>query len=223
MGNYIRLSHILRQDTPSYGNRDKVIIRTNSAIKSGETANSSCWIFSNNHIGTHIDVPYHFSMNGKKTTDYPIGDYVFNCCQLVDIPKQDACLLDSRDFDGLEINPGVELLLIRTGYERLRGEEVYWNNNPGLAPELAGYFRIHFPRLRCVGFDFISVTSWKYRAEGRQAHKAFLAPEDGEREIWCIEDMSLAEANGDLEQVIVAPLLVEDGNGAAVSVFAKTK
>ena len=223
MGNYIRLSHILRQDAPSYGNRDKVIIRTNSAIKSGDTANSSCWIFSNNHIGTHLDVPFHFSLNGKKTTDYPIEDYVFDCCQLVDIPKRDACLLDFQDFDGLEINPNVELLLIRTGYERLRGEAAYWNNNPGLAPGLAEYFRIHFPRLRCIGFDFISVTSWKYRAEGRLAHKAFLAPENGEREIWCMEDMSLAEAHGDLEQVIVAPLLVEDGNGAAVTVIAKIK
>ena len=152
-----------------------------------------------------------------------VVSYVFDCCQLVDIPKRDACLLDFQDFDGLEINPNVELLLIRTGYERLRGEAAYWNNNPGLAPGLAEYFRIHFPRLRCIGFDFISVTSWKYRAEGRLAHKAFLAPENGEREIWCMEDMSLAEAHGDLEQVIVAPLLVEDGNGAAVTVIAKIK
>lgn len=223
MEKYILLSHVLRQDTPSYGNRDKMIIRTNSAIKSGETANSSCWIFSNNHIGTHLDVPYHFSLNGKRTTDYPIGDYVFNCCQLVDIPKQDACLLGPQDFEGLEINPNVELLLIRTGYERWRKEEIYWNNNPGLAPELADYFRATFQKLRCVGFDFISVTSWKHRTEGRLAHKAFLTPENGGREIWCIEDMSLAGVQEKLSQVIVAPLLVEDGNGTAVTVIAKAK
>ena len=71
---------------PSYGNRDKVIIRVNSSIKAGETANSSCLVLSNNHIGTHIDVPRHFSLDGKRTVDYPIGDYVFEACQVIDLP-----------------------------------------------------------------------------------------------------------------------------------------
>ena len=221
MKKYVLLSHVLRQDTPSYGNRDKVIIRVNSSIKAGETANSSCLVLSNNHIGTHIDVPRHFSIDGKRTIDYPIGDYVFDCCQLIDLPKTDACLIGPDDLQGLEINPDVDLLLIRTGYEALRGQDAYWNNNPGLAPELADYLRGTFPKLRCVGFDFISVTSWKYRAEGRLAHKAFLAPENGGREIWAIEDMSLKDAPAHIQRVVVAPLMVEDGNGTAVTVIAE--
>lgn len=217
------LSHILRQDTPSYGNRDKVVIRVNSTIMAGETANSSCWVLSNNHIGTHIDVPRHFCMEGKKTTDYPIGDYVFDICHLVDMPKQEACLLRPVDFEGIEIPQDIELLLIRTGYEKLRSDSAYWNNNPGLSPELADYLRERFPNLRCLGFDFISVTSWQHRAEGKLAHKAFLAPEDGSREIWCIEDMSLTKANGELGRVVISPILVEDGNGACVTVIAEIK
>lgn len=219
--NFILLSHVLRQDSPSYGNRDKVIIRVNSSMKAGDTANSSCLILSNNHIGTHIDVPHHFSIEGKKTTDYPIGDYVFDVCYVVDIPKSDACLIGIADFETADIRDDVELLLIRTGYEEERNEDSYWNNNPGLAPELASYLRNRFPKLRCVGFDFISVTSWKHRAEGKIAHKEFLAPEDGGREIWCIEDMSLKNISGELKKVIVAPLLVEDGNGTSVTVIAE--
>ncbi len=222
-GKYVLLSHVLRQDTPSYGNRDRVVIRINSTMKAGETANSSCLVLSNNHIGTHIDVPRHFSMEGKKTIDYPIGDYVFDVCQVVDIPKDDACLLGPADFKGLSIPKDVELLLVRTGYENLRGADAYWNNNPGLAPELADYLRDKYPNLRCIGFDFISVTSWKYRAEGRLAHKAFLAPGNDAREIWCIEDMSLKEASDGLGRVVVSPLLVEDGNGTSVTVIAEIK
>ncbi len=221
MGRFVRLSHILDAGTPSYGNRDKVIIRVNSDMKAGATANSSCWILSNNHIGTHIDVPYHFSLTGKKTTDYPIGDYVFDYCEVVDIPKDKDCLLCPSDFEEISISSDVELLLIRTGFELLRGQDVYWNGNPGLAPELADYFRGRFPKLRCVGFDFISVTSWCHRAEGKAAHKAFLAPEGEIREIWCIEDMSLKNACGKLGRVVVAPFLVEDGNGAGVAVIAE--
>ena len=221
MSNFVLLSHVLKQDTPSYGNRDKVIIRVNSSIKAGETANSSCLVLSNNHIGTHIDVPRHFSIDGKRTVDYPIGDYVFEKCQVIDIPRSEACLIGPDDLKDLFIRPDIELLLIRTGIENLRGQDAYWNDNPGLAPELADYLRERFPMLRCVGFDFISVTSWKHRAEGRLAHKAFLAPENDGKEIWAIEDMSLKDAPANIKLVIVAPLMVEDGNGTAVTVIAE--
>lgn len=221
MSDFVLLSHVLRQDTPSYGNRDKVIIRVNSSIKAGETANSSCLVLSNNHIGTHIDVPRHFSVDGKRTIDYPIGDYVFEKCQVIDLPKSDACLIGPEDMQELTIDNDVELLLIRTGYEALRGEDGYWDNNPGLAPELADYLRERFPKLRCIGFDFISVTSWKHRLEGRLAHKTFLAPENGGKEIWAIEDMSLKDATQEIKRVVVAPLMVEDGNGTPVTVIAE--
>ena len=219
MSSYVLLSHVLRQDTPSYGNRDKVIIRVNSCIRGGETANSSCLVLSNNHIGTHIDVPRHFSDSGKKTTDYPIGDYVFDKVQVIDVPCDGPRLIEESDLVGLRCD--MELLLIRTGFESKRGTDAYWNNNPGLSPSLADYLRQHCPNLRCVGFDFISVTSWQHRAEGRLAHKAFLAPEDGGREIWAIEDMSLQNAPEQIKKVIVAPLLAEDGNGTAVTVIAE--
>lgn len=220
---YVLLSHVLRQDTPSYGNRDKVVIRVNSSMKSGETANSSCFILTNNHIGTHIDVPRHFSLDGKRTVDYPVSDYVFENCQVIDIPRTMACLISPNDLKEVKICPDVELLLIRTGYENLRGQDAYWNNNPGLHPDLADYLRKTYPKLRCIGFDFISVTSWKYRAEGKLAHKAFLAPKNGAREIWAIEDMSLKDAPKEIKKVIVAPLLVEDGNGTAVTVIAESE
>lgn len=221
MSQYVLLSHILRQDTPTYGNRDRVIVRVNSSIRSGETTNSSCLVLSNNHIGTHIDVPRHFSIEGKRTFDYPISDYVFEHCQVVDIPKDSACLLEPEDFEKCPIDKEIDLLLIRTGFEAKRGTDAYWNDNPGLSPDLADYFRDKFPDLRCVGFDFISVTSWKHRQEGNLAHKAFLVPKKGRKEIWAIEDMSLINAPSSIKRTIVSPFFVEDGNGAAVAVITE--
>lgn len=225
MKTYICLSHIISQNTPSYGNRDRIILRTNSSIKQGETANSSCWIFSNNHIGTHIDVPYHFSETGKKTFEIPIDEFIFNKVQLIDINCNNACLIGVNHLEKYSsiIERDIELLLIRTGFERFRGDEKYWNDNPGLAPELADYLRTNYPLLRCVGFDFISLTSWKYRVEGRLSHKEFLCPETEKKEILIIEDMSLKDVNSRIKQLIVAPLMVEDGNGGAVTVFAQIK
>ena len=218
--NLIFLSHPYTSETPSYGNRDMVKITTNSSIRSGETANSSCWIFTNNHIGTHIDVPYHFSNKGKKVIDIPVDDWLFQKVVLIDVPCAEARLISDVDINEFHIDSDIEMLLIRTNYEKHRGEDKYWNDNPGLSPDVASYLRKKFPELRCIGFDFISITSWKYRKTGRESHKAFLAPEGNEVPIMAIEDMSLKNATKNINWVIVAPIIVEDGNGAPVTIFA---
>lgn len=222
MRNNISLSHIISQTTPAYGNRDKVFIRDNSSILKGETANSSCRIFSNNHIGTHIDSPRHFSATGRKTHEFDIDDFFYDKVQLVEIPCSSGILISIDDFKKIEheITPDCELLLIRTGYEQCRSVDKYWNDSPGLAAELADYFRKFYPNLRCVGFDFISLTSWNFRAEGRVSHKAFLCLENNKKIILVIEDMALAQISKKIKSVVVAPMFVEDGNGGAVTVFA---
>lgn len=221
MGTNICLSHVISQSTPSYGNRDRFFVRVASSIQKGETANTSTWIFSNNHIGTHIDAPYHFCEAGKKTFEMPVDEYIFNKVQLIDIPCTMAKLIDINDLESTsKIKSDIELLLIRTGFEAFRQDEKYWNDNPGISPELAVYFRKNYPMLRCIGFDFMSISSWKFKAEGRESHKEFLCPAQGEKVILAIEDMSLKPVNKDINWVIVAPIFVEDGNGGPVTVFA---
>lgn len=223
MKNYIRLSHIISQSTPAYGDRDRIFIRDNSSIQKGDTANSSCWIFSNNHIGTHIDSPRHFAADGKKTHEFPIRDFFFDKTSLIDIRCSSGVLLGIGDVEEFvtSIPFDTELLLIRTGYEQYRSMDKYWNDSPGLAAELADFLREKFPLLRCVGFDFISLTSWNFRPEGRVSHRAFLCPEEGKRPLLVVEDMALEEINSPLKSVVIAPLMVEDGNGGAVTIFAE--
>ncbi len=222
MRNNICLSHLISQRTPAYGNRDRIIIRDNSSIIKGETANSSCWIFSNNHIGTHIDAPRHFSATGKKTHEFEINDFFYDKVKMVDIPCTSGTLVSINDLKNVEdtISRDVELIFIRTGYENYRDDDKYWNDGPGLAAELADYFRSGFPELRCVGFDFISLTSWNFRQEGKISHKAFLCPEEPNKPILVIEDMTLTAIKSPIKSVVVAPIFVEDGNGGAVTVFA---
>jgi len=221
--NLITLSHVISPNTPSYGDRDRVLIRANTSISNDDSSNTSSWTFSNNHIGTHIDAPHHFCEHREKTYEIPISNFFFDRVQLIDLPCKEARLIDPTDFLklGQVIDRSVEMILIRTGYEQYRGEEKYWNDNPGLSAELSDYLREYCPNLRCVGFDFISLTSWKYRKEGRESHRAFLCPDDGKKSILVIEDMSLKMAESNFKNVIVAPLFVEDGNGGAVTVFAE--
>lgn len=220
--NIVLLSHTYSDTTPSYGNRDFFKATENSSISLGGTANSSCWIFTTNHLGTHIDVPYHFDVTGIKVSDIPPSDWLFNTIAIIDVPCNEAKLIGVEDIESSPINPRIEMLLVRTGYENYRGTDKYWNDNPGLSPEVADFLRRNFSKLRCIGFDFISVSSWKHRLIGRMSHRAFLSPENNSRPILAIEDMSLKYLNGKIGWVIVSPIIVENGNGSPVTVFANT-
>jgi arylformamidase len=218
--NIVLLSHTYSSSTPSYGNRDLFKSTVNSSICSGETANSSCWTFTTNHLGTHIDVPYHFSETGIKLTDIPPTDWIFNIVEIIEIHCDKAKLIDITDLEAISIDPNIELLLIRTNYENYRRTDKYWNDNPGISPEVADYLRSKFSKLRSIGFDFISLTSWKHRLLGKTSHKTFLSPENNAKPILAIEDMSLKNLKGKIDWVIVSPILVENENGAPVTIFA---
>lgn len=220
MSNYLLLSHILDANTPSYGNRDKLIIDHISQINDGKSANSSKWTFTNNHLGTHVDVPRHFYDSGKAITDYYPQDWIFKKIQVIDVPCEKAKLIGIKEIEH-KIRKNIDFLLIRTGYEKYRSSEKYWNDNPGLLPELGVWLRRRFTNLRAIGFDFISLSSWKYRDIGKKAHKVFLNPIGINQPIWIIEDMSLECINNEIREVIITPMFIKDSNGSPVSVFAK--
>jgi len=140
---------------------------------------------------------------------------------LIDIKCEAGHLISEQDFHGTEIKPDIEFLAIRTGFEKMRKIEAYWNSNPGLKASLANYLRVRFPSLRCIGFDFISITSWLHREEGKLAHKAFLCPDNKGRAILAVEDMSLVMVDRKIESLIVSPLFMGDGNGGAVTIMGK--
>ena len=222
MGKYknIFLSHVITTDTPTYGNRDIFIDELNTSFKLGDKAETSKWSFSNNHFGTHIDAPRHFIIEGKTVTDFDANFWLFSKINCVEITCSTAALIVTKDINSFNIDPEVELLLIKTEYEQYRGSTKYWNENPGISPELGFYLKKKYPNLRAIGFDFISVTSFQYLNTGREAHLALL---DGFRPILPIEDMSLSLITSatDIKEVIVSPLRVFQSNGTPVTVIAR--
>ena len=218
MSNYILLSHILDENTPSYGGIDKLIIEQPSRITEGGSANSSKWTFSNNHIGTHVDVPRHFYDSGKTITDYDPREWIFKKIQIIDVPCKKADLI-SKEAIEFKIRSDIDLLLIRTGYEKYRSIDKYWDDNPGLTPELGFWLRKNCKSIRAIGFDFISLTSWRYRDIGKEAHRVFLNPKGSNQPIWIIEDMSLISINNEISEVIIAPLFINKSNGSPVTIF----
>jgi len=119
----------------------------------------------------------------------------------------------SRELCGGE---KIDLLLLKTGFEKKRQEEIYWKEGPGLTASLARHLKECFPDLRAVGVDFLSISSLMNREEGRSSHRSFL-----ERGILIFEDLSLCCLNqGErLSMVIALPLRFTGGDGAPCSVM----
>ena len=215
------MSHPLDENTPTYGGRDSLKISPNSKIVNGVGANTSSLLFSNNHMGTHMDTPFHFCDNGKKTLQYKAEEFFFTKVGVIDYPCNSAVLINSNDINFNSIALDIDFLFINTSFEKHRGNNKYINDNPGLHANLANTLREKFSNLKGVGFDFISLTSWKYREEGRDSHKSFLC---NKRSLLVIEDVSFKELNtSQIDWTMISPLRTSDGNGGPVTIISKIK
>ena len=68
--------------------------------------------------------------------------------------------------------------------------------------------------------DIISLTSRLHREEGRKAHREFLGDHYPSSPIVLIEDMSLINYKDIITNVLIAPLIVNDADGAPCTVIA---
>ena len=206
----VYLSHFINVSTPLYGGvSGKIKINQDSSIAHGDTANT-LHLSLPNHVGTHIDFPYHFHRNGKKLNDYPASFWIFENVGFI------QCSLDDVENQLGDIDSDIELLILKTGFGSCRGKENYWSSQPIIPSHFARLFRDKFPKLRVFGFDMISMTSKKDRAEGKNAHLQFLI----EQNILILEDMDLSNFGCKPDKVIVSPLPIEGADGSPCSVIA---
>jgi arylformamidase len=215
----IYLSHLINERTPIYGNKGGFIRKKLSSIRNGDSANSEYWEF-NNHIGTHIDFPKHFCDNGKSSSDYPATFFWTQKVAIAELEKitTPGQIIGVDDISNLcsSLDSGTEILLLKTGFEQFREQEIYWSQNPGYHPGLYAYLRSVFPALRFFGFDTISLTSVLNRDLGRSAHKQFLC---NDNPILVIEDMHLQAATKYITplELIIAHSNIDCADGGPVN------
>jgi kynurenine formamidase len=210
------LSYTIDETTPAYGGGKGYVKRHIKDISNGDSCNTIEFTMPN-HLGTHIDFPKHFSVAGKTLNDYEADFWIFKKAKVIDIvPSEDLLINEKRlHLDSLEKD--IELLFLRSGFESLRNSDTYFMKNPGLHSSLAKVFRERFPRLKAVGMDFISISSFKHRDEGRLAHKVFLLDAD----ILLIEDVKLSVmASNKVYQVVGLPLMLAEADGVPITLIA---
>ena len=217
--NWIYLSYPLHSNAPFYGGGTGFTEKSVKSIAAGDSCNTSSWSISS-HMRTHLDFPKHFLSRGKSLADYEPGFFILEHVHIAEISSvEPAQMIGPGDLGLEEIPEETELLLIKTGFGMFRGQENYSLQNPGFYPELVDDLRKRFPRLRIMGFDSISLSSFAHRELGHKAHMAFL---NHEHSILPLEDVNLSEIGEDTEvhQVVVAPILVSEADGSPCTVMA---
>lgn len=220
MSSWVYLSYSLSSETPSYGNRQTFASDGIKEIEKGDSCNTSFWSFPN-HLGTHVDFPKHFDLNGKGLDFYEADFWIFKNVYLLDISESTALdIIDNSSIEFDRIPEKTELLIVKTGYGKIRRSESYWRKGPSFSPGLAQMLRSRCPELRAMGIDTISISSIKNRELGREAHKAFLC---NIRPILLIEDMNLCEIDEEtcLKTVIAAPLRVSNTDGSPCTILGE--
>ncbi len=218
----IFLSYTLNAQTPSYGNRHPLKMEFLNSISKGDTTNDST-ISSTVHIGTHLDMPYHFYDNGQTIESYSADFFYFSKILFFEIQpttyviKDELLnLLHSVDDEKYEI------LLVKTGSGKVREAQQYWQNNHGFHPDIYTLLREKFKHIRLFGFDTISISSFQDRITGKEAHKRFLNPI---HPILLLEDMDLSTISNStlFASIYVAPLRIDNCDGLPCTVIAKLK
>lgn len=204
------LSYFIDQKTPVYGGaEDKINISSIRSISNGDNTNEMQLNFPN-HIGTHIDFPYHFSSAGKKINDYKPSFWVFNNVGFIESD------VDNIDKNSKVLSNKIEILIIKTNFGNKRLKKEYWKSQPVIQSKLADILKKRFPNLRVLGFDLISLTSKLNREEGKKAHISFLIKND----ILILEDMKLNELMKKPEKIIISPLLINYADGSPCNVIS---
>jgi len=219
----IYLSYILDESTPTYGNRNRFICEKKSNISKGDVANDSS-ISTTVHIGTHIDMPYHFFEDGQTIKDFAIDYFRFENILFIDMIPTSVIVKD----DLIDILKSVDeknkydILIIKTGICHKRDKTEFWKTNYGFDPSIAVYLKTHFPNIRVIGFDSVSVSSFSNRVLGRESHKAFLDPKNP---ILLLEDMDLTMLNkaSRIIKLDIAPLRISKCDGLPCTVIAEIK
>jgi kynurenine formamidase len=215
----LNLSYPLNESAFGYGNGERFHLKKERDMCCGDTSNNSSFKMPT-HYGTHIDFPFHFSSEGKNSSAYPIEYFIFNKVEVIELSDSniESYLIRNKHLNLTNKNSEAELLIIKTGFCNKRTSSAYWEYGLGFHRETAGFLKNYFPNLRAIAFDLISLNSFQNREEGRAAHKEFLITND----VLIIEEVDLRKvtASTQIKQAIVAPLNIENADGAPVTIIA---
>ncbi|MFT4006529.1 MAG: cyclase family protein [Lacrimispora sp.] len=220
--NYL-LSYPVKKGDPTWPGNPTFELTANTSISHGDAANTAM-IHLFNHYGTHIDGPLHFYSGGLPLYRLPLERFLYEKPFLAHIPKGPEEKIEPEDLSPYEKEiEDSDLLLIRTGFWKIREEDpkTYENHGPAVSSRTAKYLVERFPNLKAIALDFVSLASYSDSADGDLAHQYMLGMYH-DYFICIIEDVNLSHApSGRLISAAAIPLMIEGIDSSPVTMWAR--
>lgn len=217
------LSYPVKKGDPTWPGNPTFELTANTSISHGDVANTAM-IHLFNHYGTHIDGPLHFYSGGLPLCRLPLERFLYEKPFLAHIPKGPEEKIEPEDLSPYEKEiEDSDLLLIRTGFWRIREEDskTYENHGPAVSSRTAKYLVERFPDLKAIALDFVSLASYSDSADGDLAHQHMLGMYH-DHFICIIEDVNLSQApSGRLISAAAIPLMIEGIDSSPVTMWAR--
>ena len=147
----IDLSFVIENKMPGFPGDPDAEIRDLSTVAEAGCAMKS--IFITTHIGTHIDAPAHMIEGGKTLDDFPLEKF-FGSAVVLDVRDQAGGEISSERLGGAEDLPGVDFLLLYSGWDEKFGTDGFFRDFPVLSEEAAR--AIGRSKIKGVGIDVLS-------------------------------------------------------------------
>ncbi|OVE76887.1 cyclase [bacterium F11] len=172
------------------------------------------------HTGTHVDAPQHFIPGGRTIDEIPI-DILVGPALLLDFsyanPKQEMGIKDFKSQIG---DKKPERILVRFDWSDHWGKSDYYPDHPFFSEEAAKW--LVEKGIKLVGYDTPMPDNPKngfHSDNDSPIHKIFLGKNVVLVEYLC----NLNQLEGPEVELIVAPLRIVKGDGAAARCFAIEK
>jgi len=220
---YLLLSYIIDENSPFYIGTTKPVITPNNQISRGSSYNTYL-ITIENHCGTHVDAPAHFSPTGRKISDYNLQELTFNHPLILDCPKDPGENITIDDLWEVQMD-GVDCIFFRTGFGKYRDADVetYLSQNPGISAAAIHWLRKKYKSIRCLGIDSISISNYGNEERGIKTHlAAFNADNSLGKPLLLVEDLKLDNISPKdrVKSIIILPWQIGVIDSAPCTVLA---
>jgi kynurenine formamidase len=225
---FFEISYVLGETIPRWPTNPIETPDINLSFEKGDPCNATS-IYHHMHNGTHVDAPKHFSRDGRGIVEIPIEDFYYTAPLILKLEKKRGQVITQADLFPFEAEIAkADILCAYTGYADIRGQDPqgFVDNFPAFSPDAAYYLRTHFPDLKAVAIDTISVESAVDGPKnGFPVHRTFLDKIEGKdlRTLLLYEDVNLqklASIDQPLQAISAFPIRWEGAEAAPVNMVA---
>jgi arylformamidase len=213
MNEIIDLTYIINEEMITYPTPWHPKVSIGRLGKIEEVGRNTRKITLGTHTGTHIDAPLHFISNGKSIDVIPLEKMVGEVTILDFSNFKENQPIKKEDLVNKKIS---KRMIFRFGWQRFWNKKEFYENYPYFTEDAANYLVTN--GVEVVGYDTPSPDESKKREDGIDSpiHKIFL-----KNEVVLLEYLANLDKLKNLEgwNLVIAPMKIEDSDGAPARVF----